>query len=245
MNFELTHRAFSFNSIEYDVEKIASHCGCTAKEINPEVPAYTLFSHDSRKATSTIFLLDTIFPYSIPQKYLEPTFDTFNTVHSCSYTKFFATEYIVVSIPWLKGQDNVLEISREDYSEILAEIQRSWKSTEFSKDDAPELSDRSIKLILVKYPSQVVELVIRYYCGSMPCTFRGLTRLDGTKTYSLEELIDLEAGSFELFLDGIEIPIVEEIEDEVFIFYEDNFIEYREQILNELKGEEHVAIDVG
>ena len=35
---------------------------------------------------------------------------------------------------------------------------------------------------------------------------------------------------------GVEIPIVEEIEDEVFIFYEDNFIEYKEQISRELKG---------
>lgn len=244
MDFELSNRSFSFNSLDYDVSKIATFCGCKVTQVKPEAQVYNLRVNE-KKPGIDLFLLDIMFPYSIPQEHLDPTFDTFNTTHRCAYAKFPSTKHVMVSIPWLNDQGLVIEVVREDYQDLIAEIRRSWEAVEFAKEDEPELSDDGISLFLTKYPSQIVELMVRYYCGSAPCTYRGLLRLDGAKTYSLEELTRLGAGPCELFMNGVSVPIVEEIEDEVFIFYEDNFKEYQEEVARELKGKNHVATAVG
>jgi len=245
MDFDFTDRSFSFNALEYDVAKIATHCGCRATQMTQGVPIFSLQTGSKKLERIDMCLLDIMFPYSIPEGYLEPTFDTFNTTQLCAYAKFPDIDHVMVAIPWFKGQGFVLEVFRDEYEGILGEIRRAMEAAELPDEAAPELSNRPIVLLLAKYPSQIVELMVRYYCGSAPCTIRGLERLDGNKTYALEELARLGAGPYEYFADGITIPIVEEIEDGVFIFYEENFRSYRDGVVSDLKGDRNVATALG
>ena len=236
LDFDYRPRTFSFNSMDYDVEKIATHCGCKATRIIPDVNAFMLQPHSGKKESVNIFILDAIFPYTIPQEFLNPTFDTFNTFNKLVYVKFPSIECIMVAIPWFKTQGDVLEVFRDEYMSLLAEVRRVWEASNFSMDDAPELSSRKINLLLMKYPSQIVESVIRYFCDGAPCTLKGLGRLSGTETYSTEELAELGAAPLEIFVGRLSIPIVEEIEDGVYIFYEDNYKDYYDEVVKELHG---------
>jgi hypothetical protein len=128
------------------------------------------------------------------------------------------TNHVLRLIPEPEQKDNLVRILQKDaISNLLKSIDCSWRDFE----DA--------ELYHVKQPASMAELMCKFYLGIPLADVSKLVHLEN-RIYTAQELRDINLGELKLSRHGTEIPIIEQLAPDEFMFYEQNYLDWKEEI---------------
>jgi hypothetical protein len=185
---------------------------------------------ESRRAT--IVSSTTLYPFNLSAHptIVRPMIGDFISTPT-AFANLNGKDYIIFAVNIIKNPNSVLRlIPEEGEKESLRRlidhetIANALKAAGYShyKITNPEIYH-------VKNIASIIELMSKFYNGIPLADVTKLQKLE-ERVYSAKELTDMGLGELKLSQHGVEIPIIEMVAPDEFVFYSQNYEDWKKSI---------------